>query len=917
MPRPLIKISSRRRRRKIDPAGGPQPTRSPAQKGLALLTVALVVGIAGADALTIRMQRAATIANFFVAQTNLTNGMAAQTARALGAIDRALAEAQATFGGAPDQAQEQLQARLRSREAFELLQDRFKRLSGILSLSIADVEGRITSTTRAFGPGEAAGQGDVAALPFFRQLRGDGSPAVAVGDPLQDNATGIWSVRLARRINDPTGNFAGAVMAELSLDDLADFYRVAMPVHRTITLLKPDGTILLRHPALQALAGRKVPAGAPFHAASAAGGGKYAGPSYFDRTPVVAVLRALHGLPLIVETSVSETEVLAGWRGQRLWLIFGGVAACTGVILLVRLFALQLNRLAVRNSELDEARRQLDLAMSNMSQGLCFFDGKQRLRVCNRRFADIYGLSPAATRPGISLRELTDHWFAAGGPANVTRDDYLMAHATIVRAAEPHQSVIETTDGRTIAIQQQPMPDGGWVATHEDITARRRAEEKISFLAQHDVLTGLPNRSMLLERINQARPGAARGRAFALLFLDLDRFKAVNDTLGHAAGDALLQTVAARLRETVREGDTVARLGGDEFVILQANLKNPETAARLARRIIAAVGAPYTIGENEVIIGVSIGIDIAATESIPAGDMLKNADMALYISKSEGRGTFRFFEADMDAKVQNRHALERDLRCALDRGEFALHYQPIVDARSGRPCGFEALLRWNHPLRGLVGPQEFIPLAEEIGLIIPIGEWTVRQACRDAAVWPDHIHVSVNLSPIQFRSANLVAMVRDSLASSGLAAERLELEITESVLLQSNERNLAVMHEFRASDIGIVMDDFGVGYSSLSTLRQFPFQRIKIDRCFVQDLGLRSDAVCVVRAIVGLCRDLDIGTIAEGVETEEQMGILLAEGCTDMQGYLFSRPKPASLLGPMHASLLPPNAQTQKTLASV
>jgi diguanylate cyclase (GGDEF)-like protein len=406
---------------------------------------------------------------------------------------------------------------------------------------------------------------------------------------------------------------------------------------------------------------------------------------------------------------------------------------------------------------------------------------------------------------------------------------------------------------------------------------------------------------MLLERMNLARAGAGRGLGFAVLFLDLDRFKVVNDTLGHAAGDQLLQEVAKRLRTTVREGDLVARLGGDEFVVLQANAQPPQTAAILAERIISAVGSPYSINGHEVLIGVSIGIDTAANDVPPADDLLKNADLALYMSKAEGRGTFRFFEPEMDAKVQKRHALERDLRCALERGEFVLHYQAIVDGRSGAALGFEALIRWNHPVRGLVGPHEFIPVSEESGLIVPIGEWLLRQACHDAATWPESVHVSVNLSPAQFRAADLVDSVHQALAESGLAPHRLELEITETVLLQSNERNLAVMHEFRASGIGIVMDDFGVGYSSLSYLRQFPFQRIKIDRGFVTDIATSQEAVSVVRAIVGLCRDLDIKTIAEGVEDADQLSVLLAEGCTDMQGYFFSRPKPASQLGGMLA----------------
>jgi diguanylate cyclase (GGDEF)-like protein len=563
-------------------------------------------------------------------------------------------------------------------------------------------------------------------------------------------------------------------------------------------------------------------------------------------------------------------------------------------MLLLRLFGAQLRRLALKNLQLDEARGQLHVAMSNIPQGLCFYDGNQQLIVCNRRYSEIYHLPPHAIRPGAQLTEFVDHCYASGGIMDFTREEYLMSRAAIARNGDAHHSVIVLGNGRTIAIQQQPLADGGWVATHEDITDRRRTEAKISFLAQHDVLTGLPNRSLLMERINEARMGALRGLNFALLFLDLDRFKAVNDTLGHAAGDELLRSVAVRLLAQAREGDTVARLGGDEFVVLQSNLASPDAAAVLAERIIDAVGAPYTIAGQDVVVGVSIGIDIGTQHHAGPDELLKNADMALYISKGEGRATFRFFEPEMDAQVQNRHALERDLRCALGRGEFELYYQPIANARSGETCGFEALLRWNHPGRGLVAPADFVPVAEECGVIIELGAWVIQQACRQAALWPDGVHVAVNLSPVQFRAANLVDVVGEALAATGLSPRRLELEITESVLLQSTQRNVAVMHQLRACGIGIVMDDFGIGYSSLSYLRSFPFDRIKIDQSFVRDLTVRDDAIFVVRAIIGLCRDLGIRTTAEGIENAEQLAILLAEGCTELQGYLLSRPRPAA-----------------------
>jgi diguanylate cyclase (GGDEF)-like protein len=870
--------------------------RSAAERRLVWVGVALVIAIALADWQIIRMQRQAALANFLVGQTNLTNGMAGQTARTLGTVDAALGEIQHALAASRDQMTEVMPALLRTQSTVDLLENRFKRLSGLDSLSIVDAGGHVQSSARAQIGGK---QEDELPPDMVGQLRGGTNQLLAIGAPVQNPANGRWTVQLARRLSDGDGGMEGAVVAKLSLDELEDFYRVAMPPRRLLTLLRQDGTILLHHPNQAGFAGKKVPADTPYAKAVSRGGGFYVGPDYIDQVPLLAVVRPLPGLPLVLQSSITEAEVLEGWRVGRRWTILGGVVACAAALGLLQLFGGQLQRLAVQNRQLDEARSQLDVAISNVSQGISFFDAQQRLIVFNRRFGDIYRMPNGVAHIGSSFADLIDQWFARGGATNISRQAMLIGHAAQLRAGKPNNMMLELPDGRTVAVHEQPLPDGGWVATHEDITDRRQAEERIRFLARHDVLTGLPNRGLLMTRIKQALPGARRGPGFAVLFLDLDRFKMVNDTLGHAAGDTLLQQVAGRLTACVQAGDTVARLGGDEFVILQAGVKSPESAASLAQRIIAAVGAPYAIGGNEVVIGVSIGIDIAVTDQTSADELLRSADMALYMAKGEGRGNFRFFEPDMDATMQNRHALERDLRCALERGEFALHYEPIVNARSGRPSGFEALIRWHHPARGLVEPADFIAMAEETGLIIPIGEWVMRQACREAASWPDHIHVSVNLSPVQFRSTNLVEMVQESLADSGLPAHRVELEITESVLLQSNARNLAVMHALRASGIGIVMDDFGVGYSSLKFLRQFPFKRIKIDQCFVQDLNARSDAVCVVRAIIGLCHDLAIKTIAEGVETEDQRHILVAEGCTDLQGHLFSRPVRAAQLGPM------------------
>jgi diguanylate cyclase (GGDEF)-like protein len=891
MPVPRSQALSRNRYR----ISAQAPNASP-QKRPTLLSLALVLGIAGSDWQLIRMQRASAIADFSTAATNLANGFSGQTLHAFAAADPALQDVQRALPIGQTATAADIAAVLHSKAVADRLSQRLLRLPGLASLAIMDASGQLAA---ASVPGPPAANA-LTRQDLFRQLQRRDGPAVAIGAPLQDPLTGQWTSLVARRITGPQGVFAGVLLADMSLAGVEDIFRWGLPKRRQLTILRTDGTVLVRYPPQPNLTGKKVPAGSPWYAA-AAGGPPYLAPDYANGTPVLTAVRPVQDLPLLSEASITQAEVLAGWRRETSWMIVAGILVSGGAVLLVHLFARQLRRLALRNAQLDEARRQLDVAISNIHQGICFFDGAQRLMVCNRRFGVMYGLAPETTRPGASMADIVTSWFAAGGPAGVSLQDFLQARETVARSGTPHHSIVELTDGRTFAIQQQPMPDGGWVATHEDITERRRAEQKISYLARHDVLTGLPNRACLMERLKMAQTAAGRGQGCAVLFLDLDRFKAVNDTMGHAAGDALLQDVSRRLRAAVRDCDMVARLGGDEFVVLQTEVQSPEAAAVLAERIIETVSLPYQIIGNEVRIGVSIGIDLALDDHNTADEILKNADMALYISKGAGRGTFRFFEPDMDANVQHRHALERDLRCALERNEFVIYYQPIIDAISGRACGVEALLRWNHPSRGLVSPDSFIAIAEESGLIIPIGEWLVREACREAATWPADIHVSVNLSPVQFRSTNLVTMVREALADARLPADQLELEITESVLLESSARNLALMHEFHASGIGVVMDDFGVGYSSLSYLLQFPFQRIKVDRCFVENLGTSRDAVSIVRAILGLCRDLKIGTIAEGVETAEQMNVLLAEGCIAMQGYLFSRPKPAAQIRAMLA----------------
>jgi diguanylate cyclase (GGDEF)-like protein len=417
---------------------------------------------------------------------------------------------------------------------------------------------------------------------------------------------------------------------------------------------------------------------------------------------------------------------------------------------------------------------------------------------------------------------------------------------------------------------------------------------QIAFMAHHDPLTRLPNRVLFHDRIQQALARLDRNVGFAVLCLDLDRFKLVNDTLGYPVGDALLQKVAERLQACVREGDTVARLGGDEFAVILLAVNEPNEVDSLAERIIGTVGSSYEIDGHQIIIGTSIGMALAPADGAVSEELLKKADTALYDAKSSGGGVSCFFEDSMNAALQSRRQIEVGLRRAVTEGEFVLYYQPLVDAKSHRVCSCEALIRWQHPEQGLIYPDAFIPIAEASGLIGTIGQWVMRQACMDAMNWADDIKIAVNLSPSQFKDKHLVDYIRSALEASGLPANRLELEITESVLLNDSHLILAILREIKALGVQISMDDFGTGYSSLSYLRSFPFDKVKIDRSFIKDLPNDKNAMAIIRAIVGLGETFGMTVTAEGVETDEQAVQLALEDCTHLQGYLFSKPVPAA-----------------------
>jgi diguanylate cyclase (GGDEF)-like protein len=525
--------------------------------------------------------------------------------------------------------------------------------------------------------------------------------------------------------------------------------------------------------------------------------------------------------------------------------------------------------------------------VNNIPQGLVLYDDSARVTVCNQRYIEMFGLSPDVAKPGCSMHDLISHRKETGSFEGDVGEFCASIIRNVALGKITHQ-IAEAADGRAILIVNQPLEAGGWVATIEDVTDRKRADEKIAHLAHYDALTDLPNRVLFRQQLENALNKVQPGEQLAVLYIDIDEFKSVNDALGHSVGDELLKAVAVRLRGCLRETDVAARLGGDEFAIIQTAVKRPSDTTQLVERIYQAIREPYDCAGHLVTTDASIGIALAPDDGADLDQLLKNADLAMYGAKADGRRTYRFFEVGMDERVKTRRILELELRQAIMDGGFEVFYQPLLNLQDNKISGCEALLRWRHPKRGMISPSEFIPIAEETGLINALGDWVLSTACIEAASWPDHIRIAVNVSPIQFKSQTLALNVATALAVSGLSACRLELEITEAVLIRDDEAALALLHQLRELGVRIALDDFGTGYSSLSYLQRFPFDKIKIDRCFVKDIVGPAGSSSIVQAVVNIAAARNMTTTAEGVETERQMEWLRDLGCTEMQGFLFS-----------------------------
>jgi diguanylate cyclase (GGDEF)-like protein len=790
--------------------------------------------------------------------------------------------------------------RIRSHEVHAQLKGLISPIPQASFIALIDKDGRIASTSQQWpAPTMEVGDRD-----YFIHSKGSDDDATYISGLLRSRTTGERAIFISRRISDRNNAFLGVVVIGLPLSYFERIYNSIKPLREeSFMLLHSDGTIIVRYPDASDRSNQKMPAGSPWYSLVAVGGGHYRSPGYFDEQPRLVSVRTLSDYPLVVNVAMSESSALATWYHRAALIGIGGVLALMSSIFLLNKLAGQFHRLlrsetvlaeresglAEKTLELQRANLKLDAALNNMSQGLCMFGNDGRLLICNERYLRMYNLSADVVRPGVTLLEMLRHRKEQKSFADdpVEYDRNIRA---AVRDRKKINIITELQDSRVIEVVNQPIANGGWVATHEEITERKRAEAEIAHLALHDTLTGLSNRAAFNEEFAATISVATNsGESFALICVDLDRFKYVNDLFGHAVGDALLCEVGKRLK--LAAGTTfVARVGGDEFVLLVTGPDAIEKSSRVVERIISALGDYIVLDGHRLTANASVGVAIYPDDATDSEQLICNADAALYRAKAEGAGSYRFFEPEMDRHLRERREIQHDLAAALENGEFELVYQPeaLID---GTIIGFEALIRWHHPNRGLVPPSTFIPLAEDGGLIIPLGEWILRTACREAASWNSRAVLAVNLSPAQFRHSDLSMFVHTVLIETGLPASRLELEITESVLIDDFSCAQAILRRLKSLGVKIVMDDFGTGYSSLSYLHSFPFDKLKIDRSFVSDLETNNNSAAVVRAVITLAKSLQVPVLAEGVETEGQRLLLKSEGCNQIQGYLLGKPE--------------------------
>ncbi|WP_026202191.1 EAL domain-containing protein [Bradyrhizobium sp. WSM2793] len=910
--------------------------------------------------------------------------------------------------------------RMSGAAANQMLRSKISSVSYLGDIAIYDADGELINWSRA----QPLPKINVSSRAYFQTFKTNPQSEPVLLESVRSFIINKWTTIVARRLNGADGTFLGAMVRRIDPDSYQHYFAsVALAEGTAISLFDREGKMLARYPHHEELIGRSFK-DAPLMRKVLTKGGQQTlrVKSPLDGEERLGSAASLTHFPLVIVATNTTVAALADWRQQTGFMVTTAALSAAVIALILYLIIRLINRQNREAQERLEAERlRLDTALNNMTQGLILYDASGTIVTCNRRYADMFGLSHDVIKPGCHIREAMYHRQERGA-FDGDVEEFCADVMRVVAEGTVSTRIHQLANGRAFQVINTPLAQGGWVATIEDITdrrhleqerdrnhtflreiidhipsritvkdartrryllanqvaeqqlgetpetivgksafdlyptedaeiitrdddkllqspnglfldehiwntpatgrryitstrigirdksgepryiinvvedvtERRRAHEKIAHMAHYDALTDLPNRTLFREQIERELAKVAEGCQFALLYIDVDEFKGINDSLGHHVGDELLKAIAGRLRGCLKQDDLIARLGGDEFAVIQAGIQSPADVLAFVTRIYEAIRQPYHCLGHQLSTDASIGIALAPQDGTDLDQLIKNADLAMYGAKAEGRRTHRFFEPEMDACAKARLSMEQDLRQALVNGGFEIHYQPLVDLRTNDVAGCEALLRWRHPERGMVSPAEFIPVAEDTGLINELGDWVLRMACNEAATWPTHIRVAVNVSPVQLKCDTLALRIAGALAASGLDPRRLELEITEAVLIRDDEAALSILHQLRSIGVRIALDDFGTGYSSLSYLKRFPFDKIKIDRCFVADIAETSGAPVIVQAVVNIAAASSMTTVAEGVETEAQREMLRALGCTQMQGYLFSPPKPAS-----------------------